>query len=391
MRILQVHNYYQNYGGECHVVDTEKKLLEDNGHEVVQYTRHSSDIDSWCVSKKAITLASIPYNLAASKSISKFIKHVQPDVAHVHNVFPLISPSAYSVLAKASIPVVQTVHNYRFMCPNGMFFIKEKICEECQTRGYSSAVRNRCMRDSFVVSALYATAIANAWRTKIIPDNIARYIVLNRFVFEKLEIAGIPRKKLVICGNFINSNIKPALNKMRYILYLGRLSSEKGIKTLLKSLVHSNEVVLKIAGTGPDEHVLRSYASEHLVNRVEFLGFVEGEEKQRLISQAICLIVPSEWYENFPISVLESLSLGTPVIASRIGGLPDMVNHGATGFLFNPGDTNELSRFINILWENDDIVKQMSNQAATAAETKFNPSGHLKGLIDIYNDAILNS
>jgi len=388
MRILQIHNYYQNYGGECHVVDAEKKLLEENGHEVIQYVRHSSDINSWGLLKKIVKLISIPYDLFEYRSLLKFIKEIKPDVAHVHNVFPLISPSAYSALAKAGIPTVQTVHNYRFMCPNGMFYIEKNICEKCQSQGYWSAVINRCMRNSYVVSALYATAIANAWRKKIIQNKISRFIALNQFVFEKMVDAGVPREKIAICGNFIHAENKSVPVKKNYILYIGRLSAEKGIMTLLKAVASLDSVVLKVAGTGPDEHELKQYALKHTNNRVEFLGFIKGKKKEQLISEAVCTIVPSEWYENYQISVLESLSLGTPVVASRIGGLPEMVKHGVTGLLFEPEDSLELSGCIQELVNSPEKVAGMAESAINYSVNTFSSDVHCGQMVGIYQEVI---
>ena len=391
MKILQVHNYYQDYGGECHVVDAEKKLLEENGHEVIQYIRRSRDIDSWGVSKKILTLASIPYNLVEYKSLLKFIECVRPDVAHVHNVFPLISPSAYSALAKANVPVIQTVHNYRFLCPNGVFFIDNRVCEDCQTRGLFSSVRKRCMHDSYVISALYSASIANVWRTKNIPNNVSRFIVLNQFVYDKLLAAGISEKKLVTCSNFIDSQNKAVTVKKRYILYLGRLSVEKGVMTLLKAVASLDNVLLKVAGSGPEEQRFKQYVSECAADRVEFVGFVQGEEKERLIAEAICTVFPSECYENCPISVLESLSHGTPVIASNIGGLPDMVDESNTGLLFKPGDYKALAACIRKLWCDQAKSSYLAKNAIEKAKTKFSKEIHIKRIIEIYRAAIEQS
>jgi len=391
MRILQIHNYYQNYGGECHVVDAEKKLLEENGHEVIQFVRHSRDIESWSASKKAVMLASIPYNPIEYSSLLKLANEVQPDVAHVHNVFPLISPSAYSALARAGIPTVQTVHNYRFMCPNGMFFIEKSICEKCQTQGYLSAVINRCMRNSYAISALYAAAIANAWRKKIIQNKISRYIALNQFVFEKMVVAGIPREKIAICGNFIDTENKSVPVKKCYILYIGRLSTEKGVMTLLKAVASLKNVTLKVAGTGPDERILEQYALKYAGDRVEFLGFIKGEHKEKLISEAVCTVVPSEWYENYPISVLESLSLGTPVVASRIGGLPEMVKHGVTGLLFEPEDSLELANCIQDLVDSPEVVAKMAKSAINYSVNTFNSNIHYEQMVEIYQKVINES
>lgn len=389
MIILQVHNFYRTRGGECSVVDIERALLEKHGHEVIPYYRDSRNIDKYGLLARARMLINVPYNKKVEMDLEATIHDVKPDVAHVHNVFPMLTAAVYKVLNRCGVPVVQTVHNFRFLCPNGQFYIHNHICEDCQKRSYFSAVKNRCMQDSILVSSAYAAAISYAWKTEILPNNIDRYIALNQFFAKRLINAGVPSSRIRVLGNFTDNFEKSVSLKQGYALYLGRLSREKGLHTLLDAWERVDSITLKIAGSGPLSKEIGELIANRNVSNVQLLGHVSGVEKTRLIKNAICMVVPSEWYENFPMSVVEAMSLGTPVIASRIGGLPDMVEHGVTGYLFKPGDVNELAKFINILFEKDNIVKQMSSQAMVVSQTKFNPTVHLKDLIDIYNDAIL--
>ena len=222
-------------------------------------------------------------------------------------MFPLLSPSVYVVLKRCGVPVVQTIQNYRFLCPNGLFFTHGRVCEECTTRGYFSAVRNRCIHDSLAASALYASAVALAWRSRNLPGNIDRYIAPSQFVADALITGGVPPSRIRICGNFVESLYTTPASKGRYFLYLGRLSAEKGVRTLLDAMQNAPGVTLKVAGRGPLEDEMKKHAAG---KAVEFLGFVSGAEKEHLIREARGMIVPSEWYENFPLSVAESLSLG---------------------------------------------------------------------------------
>jgi glycosyltransferase involved in cell wall biosynthesis len=389
MRILQIHNYYQTYGGECHVVDAEKPLLEARGHEVLRYTANSNELNQWGAGRKVVALSGVPFNRRVYRELAGYLQHTRPDVAHVHNVFPLLSPSVYVALRDAAVPVVQTVHNFRFLCPNGLFFINGRICEACQQRGYMAAVKNKCMKGSRVISTLYAAAVKYAWSSGNIPGNIDCFVALNEFSASRLVAGGVPREKIAICGNFIARFApQPEPKRHNYVLYLGRLSPEKGIWTLLEALGKAPALNLKIAGAGPDEAALRSYVNDHLPGRVEFLGYVKGHEKERLVSEALCTVTPSEWYENFPISVVESFALGTPVIASRIGGLPEMVEHGKTGFLFDPADAAALAGCLEIIRDDAALVRNMSRACLETARARFGPDRHGRELVDIYNNVI---
>lgn len=389
MRILQIHNYYKIFGGECSVVQSENSLLRNDNKKIQEFTFNNNTIDNFSYFKKLISFLQIPFNFNSIRSLNSFLKNKIFDVAHVHNIFPLLSPSVYGVLKKHKIPVIQTIHNYRFLCPNGQFFINDQICEDCLHKGLYRCVKKKCMRDSLGTSAMYAAAVGLAWRTRNFPDNIDLFIALNRFGKEKFIQGGVPAEKIRICGNFIDHIAEQPETKGNYVLYLGRLSREKGLQTLFKSMqMLPPHVRLKVAGSGPLESELKDFAARHLGDKIEFLGFVSGEEKTRLISNALCMVVPSEWYENFPISVVESLSLGTPVIASRMGGLPEMIEHQKTGLLFTAGDANELAQQILNIYSDPELTKAMSKAAIETARVRFSKETHLKELMSIYEEAI---
>jgi len=387
MKILQVHNFYRIRGGECSVVDEEKKLLENAGHEVMRFSRNSTHIDDYGVLQKIKSFMNIPFNKAIYKDVISEFENNRPDVAHVHNVFPLISPSVYSALHDLNIPIVQTLHNYRFLCPNGQFFINGNICKACQTSGFISAVKNKCVRNNRVVSALYASAISRSWKSGVVPNYIDKFIALNKFVADQMLNNGVSEEKISICGNFIYPVDTDIRDKKPYVLYLGRLSPEKGISTLLRAIASMSSVVLKIAGSGPEENALKLEAKKLCGPQVEFVGHVSGDDKLKLVAEATCMVVPSEWYENFPISILESLSLGTPVIASRIGGLPDMIMNDETGYLFTAGDHLELSNCIRKILSNEPKLIEMSKNAMDYSKRACGPEQHLHQLIDIYQQA----
>ena len=388
MRILQVHNFYRIPGGECSVVHAEQRLLTEHGNTVDQFFCNSGSIDNSRLRDKFGLFLGITYNKRIFKEITAIVEATRPDIAHVHNVFPMMSPSVYDALKRSGVPVVQTLHNYRFLCPNGQFFVDDKVCEDCQKKGYMSAVRKQCVRGSRIMSAMYALAISRSWKSGIFPNAIDRFIALNKFVANKMVSGGVPRQKIAICGNYIESTATSVADKRGYILYLGRLSREKGVETLIRSISLIDGVVLKVAGSGPDEKRLIDKAFELCGARVEFLGHINGTEKQRVISEALCTVVPSEWYENFPLSIVESMSLGTPVIASNIGGLPDMINHGINGMLFDAGNHIDLANCIRLLHENSEIASKMADESINAAISKFGPEEHYHQLMAIYHDAV---
>lgn len=371
-------------------MEAEKRLLEANGHAVVQFVCDSGALDTMKLSKKTATFLQIPYNLRKARMIEKFVSEHKPDLAHVHNVFPMLSPSVYGALARKAIPVVQTIHNYRFLCPNGLFYVNGKTCEACQENGYWEAIKNRCMHGSLATSALYAAAVSWGWRNGSISSRIDRYIALNAFVAGKLVVAGLPKEKICICGNFVSDFADTTTTKERYALYLGRLSSEKGLTTLLNAARSVPELPIRIAGAGPLEDDLRRVIDEPGMHHIQLVGHVAGEAKRRLIAEALCMVTPSECYENFPLSVAESLAQGTPVIASHIGGLPDLIEHDHTGLLFPAGDSKALAECLSWMNSNPLRANEMAVNALDAARTRFSPQRHMDQLLEIYQEALAN-
>ena len=389
MRILQVHNQYRIRGGECRVVDTERTLLQRAGHTVELFGRRSADLEGSSALRRLEGLARTPWNRATARALAGVVRRDRPDVAHVHNVFPLISPSVYAVLAALGVPVVQTVHNFRLFCPNGLFFRSGQVCEECQTRGLFSAVRRRCLHGSFLVSAAYAGGVWMAWRRGLLRNAVTRFIALNHFSADRLVAGGLPSSRMTILGNFVVRVADAPVQKGDYVLYLGRLSPEKGLMTLLEAAGRLPDMQLRIAGTGPMEDEIRRWVVSHPEAKVRLEGLVGGEVKERLIQEALCTVVPSEWYENFPLSVAESLSLGTAVVATRTGGLPELVEDGVTGFTCEPGDPDSLAGGLAMLVREHGRAGAMGEAALAWARAHISPEAHISGLLDVYRQAVL--
>jgi glycosyltransferase involved in cell wall biosynthesis len=235
---------------------------------------------------------------------------------------------------------------------------------------------------------VYADAISKAWKSQVFDKFINKYIVFNDYFKEQLERENISPDNIVILPNFVHVPYEKISNKMPYAVYLGRLSSEKGIDNLLNAWADIDGMILKVAGSGPLRDKLIERSNSDLRGKVEYLGFVEGEDKQTLLRKASLFVLPSEWPENCPISLLESLAAGTPVLVSRVGGMPSMVKHDKTGFLINPKDKDSLVQYITLCVDDPSMVVEKSQNALLDAISRFSPAVHYKGLIEIYNQVI---
>lgn len=390
MRILQIHNFYQIPGGEDRVVEFERRLFEANGHEVIQYMRHNNDIKKYGFFQKIRFFAETVYSARTVKEINELINRARPDVAHVHNVFPLISPSVYYCLKRQGIPVIQTVHNYRFLCPNGLFYRNNAVCEKCRRGNMFHCFFYKCYKDSFLLSGLYALTLWIHRRLRVFQEKIDKFIVLSHFAKDKFVEDRFPKEKIEIKGNFLSEmemNFDHN-NKENYAVFMGRLSEEKGLMTLLKAFQKINKIKLKIIGKGHLEGGLKRYVSENNISCVEFLGYVQGNRRLAILQKARFNIIASKCYENFPMSALESFSMGIPVIASRIGGLSELIEDGKNGLLFEPGNAHDLTEKIEYLYKNPDKALEMGEYAHKCAEKKYNQEAHYSRLTSIYGSAI---
>ncbi|MHA2282701.1 MAG: glycosyltransferase [Promethearchaeota archaeon] len=361
-------------------------MLENAGIEVTQFVKDSKEIDKLAFWGKAAMLTRIPYNKKIYGELVSYVQKLKPDVAHIHNIFPLLSPAVYTALNHAAIPVVQTHHNFRMLCPNGLFFCNGAICEDCGT-DFSASYRKKCVKRNKIISYLYAKSIEKGWKTGAFVNHITLHIALNRFFAKKLISKGIPYENIRICRNFVFNFADKVTSKKPYFLFLGRLSVEKGLFTLLEA-AREIKYTVKIAGTGSLEEKIRQYIVRNNCTNIELLGFVSGKRKMELIEKSLALIIPSQWHENFPISAVEALSRGTPVIACQIGGLPEIVSHGRNGYLFQAGNKAELIILLERIASSPELCMRLAKRALNDAKEKLSSEGHLTLLVDIFNEAI---
>lgn len=380
MKILQVHNFYQQPGGEDQVFRSERDLLVAHGHQVVQLTRHNDGING--MSRLRVAAATI-WNRSIYREVRRLIKQEKPTLAHFHNTFPLISPAAFHAAQAERVPVVLTLHNYRLICPNGLLFRDGSVCEDCM--GHSvpwPGVVHGCYRDSRAATGV--TAVMLAWHRLLRTwhDRVSVYVCMTEFARRKFAEAGLPAHKIVVKPHFVQD---PGTGNGSggYALFVGRLSPEKGVATLLKAWkLLGGRIPLKIVGDGPLVDVATE--SVRALPGVEMLGHLPPQQVLALMGRAVCLIVPSESYETFGRVVVEAFAVGTPVIAADLGAVAELVEDGRTGVRFRPGDAVDLAAKVDHLLSAQTTLVSMRREARDTYEKRYTPEVSYHMMLGIY-------
>lgn len=381
-RILQVHNYYQIPGGEDTVVANEKKLLEDHGHEVVQYSRNNCEMKAFSKVRTLLLPFTTIFNPRTYKEVKSIIKKQDIDIVHVHNTLNLISPAVYYAALSCKVPVVQTVHNFRLLCPGATFYRDGHICEDCMEHGLGCAVKHNCYRGSKVQTLACVINTWIHWMTGIY--NKINYLCLTEFTRQKM-IQVYPKAKNYIKPNFVydeGGNAEPE----DYYLFIGRIEEIKGVQVLIDAFAQLPDINLKIAGTGVlDQAIQNRIEKEHLTN-IEILGFQAKSEVNRLLKHARALIMCSQWYETFGMVIAEAYSNGTPVIVGNIGNIKDLVVDGKTGILFEYDSSNALADAVRSV-ENMD-GKQMGEKGYQLFRENLSSEANYEQLRKIYQKVL---
>ena len=386
MKILFVHNRYQQAGGEDNVVAAEARLLADHGHDVELWSVDNKDLPAGLTGKIKTALAT-SYSPASRALAQGKLQSFKPDVVHVHNFFPQISPSIYDACLDEGVPIVQTLHNYRLICPGAMLMRNGKICEQCITGSPYQAAWYGCYRGSKVGSLVVAHMVAQHRQQGTWQHKVNRFIALTDFAKGKFVEAGFPADKIMVKANFVYDPLaeSPRINPATpgFALFVGRISEEKGIKTLLKAWsTLDDKTLLKVAGAGPLDDLLACK------NNIEALGLQNSDEISHLMQQAAFLILPSECYEGFPLVLVEAFAHGLPVLASNLGSMADIIKDGETGLLFTPGDAIDLARKVKWLLNNPLKAQELGENARRTFLEKYTPEQNYAELMAIYEDAI---
>lgn len=385
---MMVHDFYQKVGGEDIAALADKKLLEDHGQEVFLYARDNNEIAAYSFPEKLVLPLNTIYSRRTRQEVSNIVGRFRPEVAYIQNFFPLISPSVYHTLYRLHVPVVQVVHDFRIMCPNGLFYTAGQICERCKKGNYLHAVRHRCYRDSYSASVIAASILA-VNRFAGMCEKISAYICLTEFSKRKMIEIGVPEEKIFVKPHCVDvKDVKPHFGQGDYVLFLGRLSPEKGVWTLVRAFSQLNEIRLKIVGTGPLESELRKYVQEQNLRNIEIVGFKSGEEKWDLLQNCLFVIVPSEWYETFCLVVMEAYAAGKPVVGSALGSLPFVIEEGKSGLLFRAGDSDDLQDKVRYLLACPHEIEMMGVHARKIVESRYLPEVVYQKLMDIFSTVV---
>ncbi len=403
MKVLLANKYFYRKGGDAVVFFATAELLQERGQEVIFFSmrgpkNHESPFDRYFVSsvefnggnsilQQVKSASRILYSFEAKKKMSHLLRESAPDIAHLHNIYHQISPSIIHSLRKKKIPIVMTLHDYKITCPAYSLLSSGGPCERCAQKAYYKILANQCLKESFSKSALAMMEMYLHHVLLKIYEKVDVFISPSAFLKRKVEEMGF-RGRIVHIPNFIDSDgYSPCFDFLPgTVVYFGRLSREKGVATLIDA-AKGLDVSLKIIGTGPEKETLEAKVAAENIKNVSFLGYKSGEDLHSEISRSAFAVVPSECYENNPLSILEAFALGKPVIGARIGGIPELVKDGQTGYTFESGNVRDLQEKIEALSKMRSDITEMGRTARQFVEKEFNPEIHYQRLMEVYQAA----
>jgi glycosyltransferase involved in cell wall biosynthesis len=384
MRILIAHNRYQQKGGEDVVFDLESKTLEDAGHDVEQFVLDNKSIQS--VYDKARAAINVSNNKSSVELFQSKLNEFNPNIVHFHNFFPLLTPGALSAAARSGIPVVQTLHNYRALCANGLFFRNGRVCQACTSRSYLPAGLHRCYRGSVLGSLAVGRMGQQLREISHRHPNLITFIALTNFSKARYIDGGFNEKQIMIKEQAVPDPGEGGQPRERRILFVGRLDHQKGADLLFR-VAPNIDAEFTIIGGGPEHDALSRIKPQN----VTLLGPLPREEVFKYMKSATAVAVPSRSFEVASLTVLESLATGTPVVASDLGTFPDLVNRGVTGLLAAPDDDLAWQQAFETLLFSPGKAREMGQNARATYLQRFTEAANLSRLIEIYEAAIEKS
>lgn len=404
MKILLVNKYFHLKGGSEKVFFNEANLLQNRGHQVIFFSMRDGRNISCAQSDYFINRIDyeqpagikeqlrqslkILYSFEAKKKIEKLIEREKPEIAHLHNIYHQISPSIIHSLKKYGIPIVMTLHDYKMVCPSYAMWRNGQICERCRQGRHYWCFLTHCTKGSYAKSLLNVMEMYLHHQILHVYDLIDVFISPSRFLLGKVKEMGFKNKISHVPYSFDVGYHEPKYTaEDNTFCYFGRLSPEKGLFTLLAA-VKRTKAELKIIGEGPLKEKLIAKVREDDIKGINFLGYKSGEALNNEVKSSLAVIIPSEWYENYPNVILESFAFGKPVVGARIGGIPELVKDGETGLTFNAGDSDDLRQKIRLLLRDRDLVVRMGKRARKFIEENLNPEKHYQDLINVYRTVL---
>jgi glycosyltransferase involved in cell wall biosynthesis len=405
VRVLFLNNYNYLRGGAERVLFEEMRMLKEAGHEVAVFSRvypqnepsaydrsfpPDMDTGNFSVSLNALrTAKELIYSWTAKAGVREVILDFKPDVAHAHNIYGRLTVSILDELEARGIPTVLTMHDLKLLCPSYLMLNHGVVCEKCRGNRFYQAVLTKCHKNSYAASAVYAI---ESWINYALSkyDSVKIFISPSRFLRNKMIEYGWSRERIVHVPNLANASMENTTMQVgNYNLYFGRLSREKGVRTLLKAYKElKGDIPLVVVGDGPEKTDLQKVASD-LGLPVIFTGYLSGQTLHDTIGCARSIVMSSECYENAPLSILEAFAHGKPVIGARIGGIPEMIDDGVNGLLFEPGNVDDLSEKLSLMADktNEDLTR-MGRAAREKVKREYSVEAHYKILIEVYSKAV---
>lgn len=402
MKILQINKFHYPKGGADKYYLDLSGLLENNGHEVIHFAMQDKknlpspygkyfisyvDFSRTRFNKEGLrAVGRMLYSLEAKKKIERLITAESPDIAHIHNIYHQLSPSILPALKKAGIPVVMTAHDYKLITPNYNMYHDGAVCEHSKVYKFWNTFVYKCVKDSYAASALAALEMFFHKLFKFYEKNIDVIVTPSQFMADKFVEYKQDKKKIKVVRNYVDfENFRVNNESKDYFVYFGRLSQEKGLEYLLEALKLAPSAKLKIVGAGPEEEKLKNKASNLLIERrVEFMGYKKEEELWQVVKNSLAVVLPSVWYENAPLSILEAQAFAKPVLGSKIGGIPELIEHGREGLLFKPADYREIAAQLQWSLANKEQLKEMGLRARKKIEENFTPQKHYQKIMAVY-------
>jgi glycosyltransferase involved in cell wall biosynthesis len=404
LKIILANKFLYPRGGDCLYTLRLMKLLREAGHEVFPFSMiHPSNIETgyekYYVShidfneklKRPSPLGALKVvarsivNIEAARGMDRLIKDTRPDIVHLQNIHHQLTPAIIEPALRHKVPVVWTLHDYILNCPNDNFYRCGKVCSECLQGGFYHAIIHRCKKGSLGAS-IVAAAESYTHTPNRLAGKVAKFICPSKFMADILVKGGMPEQKVISIPNFLPP-LEIEANGEDYFLFFGRLTAEKGVDTLIRAFNIWGKGRLFIAGDGPQRGEYQTLCEDANIRNVTFLGHQTQTSVHRLLAGCKAAIVPSTWWENLPYSVMETMAAGKPVIASRIGGIPEMVEHGINGLLFSAGNSADLCDMLDLIWNSPEKAHTLGKAGQAKVLSEYSPEKHYKRLMQVYDEA----